>query len=77
MTEDEVRNEHLKLVANWLNTLATGVMTAGVFVPAAQEIFNILPAATDNGLVVGIGMVCFALAFGIHIVAHLFLGGLR
>jgi hypothetical protein len=77
VTAEERRNEHLKLVANWLNTLATGVMTAGVFVPVAQEIFNILPVGTDNGLVVGIGTVCFALAFGIHIVAHLFLGGLR
>src|SRR5215831_12809442 len=41
VTNDERTNEHLKLVANWLNTLATGVIAAGVFVPAANEIFNI------------------------------------
>ncbi|HLG82391.1 MAG TPA: hypothetical protein VKY22_15355 [Bradyrhizobium sp.] len=77
MTDEERRNEHLKLVANWGNTLAAGIVTAGVFVPAAQEIFNILPAGTDNGLVVGVGIVCLAVGLGIHMVAHLFLGGLR
>ncbi len=77
MTEDERRNEHLKLVANWGNTLATGVITAGVFVPIAQEIFNILPPGTDFGLVAGIGIVCFTVGLCIHLVAHLFLGGLR
>ena len=49
MTNDERTNERLKLVANWLNTLATGVIAAGVFVPAANEIFNILPSGTDFG----------------------------
>ena len=77
MTDEERRNEHMKLVANWCNTLATGVITAGVFVPIAQEIFNILPKDTDFGLVAGIGVVCFAVGLGIHIVAHLFLGALR
>jgi len=77
VTNDERTNEHLKLVANWLNTLATGVIAAGVFVPAANEIFNILPSGTDFGLVVGIGAVCFVLGIALHLIGHLFLGGLR
>jgi hypothetical protein len=38
MTPSERRNEHLKLVANWANTIATAIMTAGTFIPAAQFI---------------------------------------
>jgi hypothetical protein len=68
VTNDERTNEHLKLVANWLNTLATGVIAAGVFVPAANEIFNILPSGTDFGLVVGIGAVCFVLGIALHLI---------
>jgi hypothetical protein len=43
MTSEERRNESLKLVANWANTIATAIMTAGTFVPAAQFIYGILP----------------------------------
>ena len=77
MTDDDKRNEHLKLVANLGNAVTAGLIAAGVFVPLAQEIFNILPKETDFGLVVGVGMVCFVLGLCIHIVSHLFLGWLR
>jgi hypothetical protein len=77
MTPQEIRNEHFKLIANWFNALATAVLTAGIFVPAAQFIFNLLPQGTDNGLVVGIGAVCLAVGFAIHFLGHVFLGGLR
>jgi hypothetical protein len=40
MTPTERANEHLKLVANWLNTVATAIIAAGAFVPAAQFIFG-------------------------------------
>lgn len=58
MTPLERRNEHLKLVANWANTLATAIMTAGSFIPAAQFIYRILPEGTDLTLVYGAGIVC-------------------
>jgi hypothetical protein len=38
MTADERHNEHLKLVANWANTVATAIITAGTFIAAAQYI---------------------------------------
>ena len=77
MTSDEIRNEHLKLIANWLNMLAAAVMMAGTFVPAAQFIFNILPLGTDSGLLIGIGAVCVVFGFAVHLAGHVFLGGLR
>jgi hypothetical protein len=77
MTPVERRNEHLKLVANWTNTIATAIITAGTLLPAAQFIFNILPANTDTGLVFGTGLVCIAVGAGIHLFGHLFIGSLR
>jgi amino acid transporter len=77
MTVDDIRNEHLKLIANWLNTLAAAIITAGTFVPAAQFIFDVLPQGTDNGLLVGIGAVCVVFGFAVHLAGHVFVGGLR
>ena len=47
MTPAERANEHLKLVANWLNTVATAIIAAGAFVPAAQFVFGVLPAGAN------------------------------
>jgi hypothetical protein len=77
MTPDDRRNEHLKLLANWFNIVAAGIIGAGVFVPATQQVFHILPAETDNGLVVGIGVVCIVTGVGLHCIGQLFLGALR
>ena len=33
LTPDERHNERLKLLANWANTLATAIVSVGVFVP--------------------------------------------
>lgn len=53
MSPAERRNEHLKLVANWSNTIATSIVTAGTFVPAAQLIYGFLPKDADLVLVYG------------------------
>jgi Flp pilus assembly protein TadB len=77
MTPEEIRNERRKLVANWCNTLATAVLTAGLLVPAAQFIFGVLPAGADMALVYGTGGVCAVAAVGIHFVGHMVLRGLE
>ena len=74
MTPQEVRNEHARHMASWLNTLAAGIVAAGTFVPAAQLIFRLLPAETDDGLVFGLGAVCVAAGVILHLVGHLVLG---
>jgi len=73
MTDDE----RLKLVANWLNDLATALFTVGALIPAGQLIFNIPPQSTDNGLVVGVGIICIIFGLGIHLVGHFVLGELQ
>ncbi|MGT2503870.1 hypothetical protein ACVOMS_29780 [Bradyrhizobium guangxiense] len=77
MTPEEIQNERLKLTANWFNTLATGVLTAGLFVPAAQFLFGVLPANTDVGLVYAIGGVCIVAGVGLHFMGQWTLGGLE
>jgi hypothetical protein len=47
LTEDDRTNEHLKLLANWLNALATAVMAAGTFVPAANFLYDFLPKIAE------------------------------
>src|SRR6516162_2322100 len=73
MTDDE----RLELVANWLNDLATALFTVGALIPAGQLIFNIPPQSTDNGLVVGVGIICIIFGLGIHLVGHFVLGELQ
>ncbi|WP_454651401.1 hypothetical protein [Bradyrhizobium liaoningense] len=77
MTPEEIQNERLKLAANWFNTLATGVLTAGLFVPAAQFLFGVLPANTDFGLVYATGGVCIVAGVGLHFMGQWTLGGLE
>lgn len=77
MTPEDRRNEHRKLMANWSNTIATAVLTAGTFVPAAQFIFGFLPEGTNMALVYGIGLICFGGAVLLHLAGHLILGDLE
>jgi hypothetical protein len=35
-----IRNERVKLLANWLNTIATGVITVGIFTPLVLRIYE-------------------------------------
>ena len=77
LTVDERRNERLKLVANWTNTLATATITAGTFVPLAQFVYGVLPSNTPALLVYGSGLVCIVTGVLIHLVGQWLLGGLR
>ena len=77
MTPAEKRNEHRKLAANWANTIATAVMTAGTFIPIAQFIYGILPQGTNLGLIYGSAVVCIAAGLLIHLTGHWFLGDLE
>lgn len=77
MTADDKFNEHLKLLANWGNTLATALIAAGFFVPAAQAFFHLLPATVDFGDIVAWGTVCIVMGLGLHLLGHLILEWLR
>jgi hypothetical protein len=73
----ERRNAHLKLVANWSNTIATSIVTAGTFVPAAQFIYGLLPKDADLVLVYGTGTLCIGTGVLIHLFGQWFLRGLQ
>lgn len=77
MTDDEKDNEHVKLAANWLNTLATAVMTIGALAPAGNWIFGILPPNTDSSLVLGVFACCMGAGALLHLTGHLLLGALK
>ena len=57
-----VRNERRKLTASWLNTIATALMAAGVFAPAASQIFGFGPSRVDQTLVLISSTVCVVLS---------------
>jgi Na+/H+-dicarboxylate symporter len=65
------------LTATWFNTLATALVAAGAFAPAAAFMygFSALPIGTIYMFV--LPLVCFALGFAIHYVARALLGRLR
>ena len=53
-----VRNERRKLTASWLNTITTALMAAGVFAPAASQIYGFGPSRVDQTLVLISSTVC-------------------
>jgi hypothetical protein len=72
-----VRNERLKLTASWLNTVATALMTAGVFAPAASQIYGFGANRADKTLVFVSSALCVAVSLTLHWIGRLLLGGLE
>ncbi|MGJ5178074.1 hypothetical protein ACQR16_08255 [Bradyrhizobium oligotrophicum] len=77
MTPTEKRNENIKLIANWLNTVATAILTIGAFVPIANFVFEILPKGTNETLVFAAAGICIVLAVSIHFSGHMVLRKLQ
>jgi hypothetical protein len=74
MNDNDRNNEIQKLIANWLNTLATGFIVAGTFVPAFQYIYGLLPKDTDWALPVFLGCGCALFGIFLHLLGQLILG---
>ena len=77
LTPDERHNERLKVLANWANTLATAIVSVGVFVPIGQEVYGFLPQNTDPTLVYVSAPICFGAGLLLHLGGQWVLGGLR
>jgi hypothetical protein len=71
-----VPNERRKLTASWLSAVATALMTAGVFAPAASQIYGFGANRADNTLVFVSSAVCAAVSLGLHLIGRQLLGGL-
>jgi hypothetical protein len=72
-----VENERTKLTASWLNALATALMAAGVFAPAAALIYGISQFPMDRWTMVSLALACFAIGASLHLLGRAVLGRLR
>jgi hypothetical protein len=69
-----VHNERTKLTAGWLNTLATALLAAGVFAPAAALLYGLTQPAGSAAYMFVLVLGCFALGAGLHLLARATLG---
>ncbi len=72
-----VHNERTKLTATWLNTMATALVAAGVFAPAAALIYRLAPAAIDVRTMIAVALGCLIVGGVLHGGGRVFLRRLR
>jgi amino acid transporter len=75
--EEDKFNEHLKLVASWLNSLSMAVMVAGTVVPTFQFFYGFLPQNVDPLVIYLGGVISVICGLFIHVGGHRVLGGLQ
>ena len=72
-----VHNEQAKLTANWLNTLATALVAAGFFAPAAALLYGLSQVAISRWVMVALALGCLCLGVGIHFMGRAMLRRLQ
>jgi hypothetical protein len=72
-----VRNERRKLTASWFNAIATALLAAGLFAPAASQIYGFGSNSADKTLVVISSTICVAVSLTLHLIGRQLLGGLE
>ena len=66
-----VHNERLKLTANWLNTLAAGIIVTGVVAPAVAALYGVQGASqVGGGLLVALSAAWFGIGTALHLTAR-------
>jgi hypothetical protein len=71
-----VHNERIKLTANWINGLATAIVTAGALAPLAAVIYGLSSMALPGAYLSLLVAVCFSMGLIIHFGARAILGRL-
>ncbi len=74
---DLVFNERLKHTAAWLNALATALVTAGTFAPAAALLYGLSQPTIGAVYMLALAAGCVALGVGLHLLGRAKLGSLR
>jgi hypothetical protein len=74
---DLVFNERLKHTAAWLNALATALVAAGTFAPAAALVYGLSSPLIGGGVMFGLALACFAFGICLHFGGRALLGRLR
>jgi hypothetical protein len=72
-----VHNERTKLTASWLNTLATALVAAGAFAPAAAFLYGLSQPVSGAWAMIVIALACVAAGVGLHVAGRVFLGRLQ
>jgi len=72
-----VHNERTRLTANWLNTLATALVAAGVFAPGIAVLYGLSSLQFNRGFVTTVLVGCLVFGVSIHVAAWRLLGRLR
>jgi hypothetical protein len=72
-----VRNERRKLTVSWFNAIATALVAAGVFAPAASQIYGFGSNRADKTLVFISSAICVAVSLRLHWIGRQLLGGLE
>ncbi|SNT60971.1 hypothetical protein SAMN05216374_5741 [Tardiphaga sp. OK246] len=71
-----VKNETIKLIANWCNAASVTLGGTGVVVPILSRYFHFGPQAQNADGLWGLILLCGALCVGLHLLGQLVLGGL-
>jgi hypothetical protein len=72
-----VFNERRKHQASWCNALATALMAAGAFAPAAAFLYGISTLPIGAVWLAAIVFACVALGIALHLLGSAILGRLR
>jgi hypothetical protein len=72
-----IANERTKLTANWLNALATALVAAGVFAPAAALLYGLSQLSLNRLQLAVVAAGCFLGGAFLHWLGRLVLGRLR
>jgi hypothetical protein len=62
-----INNERVTLFANWTNTVATAILTVGVFTPVAVEVYGIGEPPKNDILLAWLPIVCICAAIALHL----------
>jgi hypothetical protein len=72
-----IHNERTKLTASWLNTIATALMAAGAFAPAAAWLYGLSSLPIGALYLSALAVACIAGGAALHISGLALLGRLR
>ncbi|AXK80765.1 hypothetical protein DW352_09740 [Pseudolabrys taiwanensis] len=72
-----VHNERTKLTASWLNTIATALIAAGAFAPAAAWLYGLSSLPVGAFYVSVLAFACGTVGVSLHMSALAMLGRLR
>jgi hypothetical protein len=72
-----VHNERTKLLAGWLNALATAVIAAGILAPVAALLYGLATPGREALYLPILIAVCLGFGAALHFVGRAILGRLR